>query len=412
MWRMEVTHRDAIFHGGLNNVSYYHSLLHKLKRDSTRVRALNRRVEMKLNKAEDVKAVQDFGSDVISGMEEGSGEYFIRIAVGTPAREQFMVLDTGSDVVWIQCQPCHDCYDQADPIFDPSTSASFATVACASTLCGQLDNGDCEGARCRYQVSYGDGSYTVGSFATETLVFGTTIVKNVAIGCGHDNEGLFVGAAGLLGLGAGRLSFPTQLGGYGKVFAYCLVDRDSSSAGTLELGAGAFPGEVYTPLLRNPRLETFYYVALTGITVGGLLVSLPPGVFGFDETGRGGVIIDSGTAVTRLQSDAYAAMRDAFVAGTAHLPRSEGVSIFDTCYDLSGRQSVSVPTVAFRFANGAELTLPAKNYLIPLDLMGTFCLAFAPTKGSISIIGNIQQQGIRISFDSANSLVGFAVNQC
>ncbi|KAL4380886.1 hypothetical protein AHAS_Ahas04G0078300 [Arachis hypogaea] len=31
-------------------------------------------------------------------------------------------------------------------------------------------------------------------------------------GCGHDNEGLFIGAASLLGLGRGRLSFWAQIG--------------------------------------------------------------------------------------------------------------------------------------------------------------------------------------------------------
>eukprot|EP01018_Ginkgo_biloba_P022579 Gb_26969 [translate_table: standard] len=416
-WSLQVMHRDAMLPGLSNrNASYEQRLRERLTRDGARVRGLNARLERGYGGRETESV--SFGSEIISGMEQGSGEYFTRIGVGTPPRDQYMVLDTGSDVVWIQCRPCSECYEQADPIFDPSLSASFAAVSCDSAVCSQLDTSDCHGGGCLYQVSYGDGSYTLGNFATDTLTFGTTSVRNVAIGCGHDNEGLFVGAAGLLGLGAGSLSFPTQLGTQtGRVFSYCLVDRDSGSASTLDFGSNAEvatggAATVFASLLKNPRMETFYYVTLTAISVGGVQVSIPPDVFRVDETGHGGVIIDSGTAITRLQSAAYSAMRDAFVARTRDLPRAEGISIFDTCYDLSGRQSVSVPTVAFHFLNGAFLSLPAKNYLIPVDSMGTFCFAFAPTDAGLSIIGNVQQQSIRVSFDSANSLVGFALDQC
>ncbi|OAY84008.1 Protein ASPARTIC PROTEASE IN GUARD CELL 1 [Ananas comosus] len=80
--------------------------------------------------------------------------------------------------------------------------------------------------------------YTVGDFATETLTLGSSEpVRDVAFGCGHDNEGLFVGAAGLLALGGGALSFPSQISA--KSFSYCLVDRDSPSASTLVLSAAA-----------------------------------------------------------------------------------------------------------------------------------------------------------------------------
>ncbi|GLJ36517.1 hypothetical protein SUGI_0733600 [Cryptomeria japonica] len=417
-WTLQVFHRDSLVGG---NVSYEQRFKERLRRESRRVKALNRRVERKLKGKEKERRIEtkakteDFGGEVTSGMMEGSGEYFTRIGVGTPAREQYLVLDTGSDVVWVQCQPCNDCYDQTDPIFDPSTSASFTSVSCGSAVCNELEKFDCNSHGCAYQVAYGDGSYSVGSFGTETLTFGNTRVQNVALGCGHDNQGWFVGAAGLLGLGAGALSIPSQLGSlYGTKFSYCLVDRSSESSGVLDFGPGSVSpvGSVFVPLLRNPRLSTFYYVPLTAISVGGLLVSFPQKVFEFDETGRGGVIVDSGTAVTRLQRDAYEAVRDAFVVSTQHLLRAEGMSIFDTCYNFAGLQTVRVPTVSFHFLNGVVLTLPAENYLVPVDVMGTFCLAFAPTSDSLSIIGNIQQQGVRVSIDSVNSFVGFAINQC
>ncbi|GMP51614.1 hypothetical protein CsSME_00017776 [Camellia sinensis var. sinensis] len=44
--------------------------------------------------------------------------------------------------------------------------------------------------------------------------------------------------------------------------------------------------------------------------------------------------------------------------------------------------------------------------------MGTFCFAFAASASGLSIIGNIQQEGIQISFDGANGFVGFGPNVC
>ncbi|CAN0908990.1 Protein ASPARTIC PROTEASE IN GUARD CELL 2 [Linum grandiflorum] len=261
-------------------------------------------------------------------MEQGSGEYFVRIGVGSPPTSQYMVVDSGSDI--------------SDPLFDPEFSASFSAVSCSSTACDRLAAGNtassCGSGRCRYEVSYGDGSYTKGTLALETITFhDSAVVHDVAIGCGHSNRGMFVGAAGLLGLGGGSMSFVGQLGGQaGGAFTYCLVSRGSSS------GSGSH----------------------------------------------------------------------AFVAQTRDLPRSASVSIFDTCYDLNGFVTVRVPTVSFYFSEGPVLTLPAKNFLIPVDESGTFCLAFAASASKLSIIGNVQQQGIQISVDGANGFVGFGPNVC
>ncbi|ERN05443.1 hypothetical protein AMTRI_Chr12g268640 [Amborella trichopoda] len=396
----------------------------RLRRDAARVRGISARValaakgvkhsEMEPLIEEDEEASEaasGIEGPVVSGMQQGSGEYFSRVGIGQPAHEQYMVLDTGSDVSWVQCEPCSDCYDQADPVFNPTSSSSYRAVGCDSSVCRSLDVSACRNnSTCMYQVSYGDGSYTVGDFATETLTLGQSApVRNIALGCGHDNEGLFVAAAGLLGLGQGALSFPSQLGSH--TFSYCLVDRDSSSSSTLQFG-GDPAGTVTAPLMHNRRMNTFYYIGLSGIGVGGSVLSIPPSSFQMDEGGDGGTIVDSGTAITRLQSQAYTTLRDAFVKGAQALPRTSGVSLFDTCYDLSGRASVDVPTVSLHFPEGQALVLPAKNYLVPVDSTGTFCFAFAPTNSQLSIIGNVQQQGTRVAFDTANSVVSFTPNKC
>ncbi|KAL4578919.1 hypothetical protein LXL04_015051 [Taraxacum kok-saghyz] len=414
--------RSSIHHTHHHHHDYASLTLSRLARDSHRVTSLTTKLNFALagtNKSELKPAVEtdsmlrpeDLSTPVSSGISQGSGEYFARVGLGTPVQLYYMVIDTGSDINWLQCQPCSDCYQQTDPIFNPSASTSYSTLSCSSQQCSSLEITACRSEVCLYQVSYGDGSFTVGDFVTETVTFGKSgSVPKVAMGCGHDNEGLFVGAGGLLALGGGPLSLPSQI--KSTSFSYCLVDRDSKSSSTLEFNTAAPANSVTAPLLRNPRVKTYLYVGMTGITVGGRALSIPPSIFAVDATGRGGVIVDSGTAVTRLQSQAYNSLRDAFTRQARNLKPTDGFSLFDTCFDFSQMTRVAVPTVGFTFTGGKTLSLKPENYLIPVDSRGKFCLAFAPTDSSLSIIGNVQQQGTRVGYDLTKSVVSFSPNNC
>ncbi|KAF9625549.1 hypothetical protein IFM89_024322 [Coptis chinensis] len=106
-------------------------------------------------------------------------------------------------------------------------------------------------------------------------------------------------------------------------------------------------------------------------------------------------------------------LRDEFVKGTRGLPPPIRFANFlDTCYNLTSRPA-GIPRVAFHF-DTKTLELPDKNYLYQAA-DNLFCLAFAtPPPGSTysAVIGNIQQQGMRVSFDTGRSLIGFSVGKC
>ncbi|GAY33639.1 hypothetical protein CUMW_275890, partial [Citrus unshiu] len=192
--------------------------------------------------------------------------------------------------------------------FEPETLEPFAEESETAAESFPLNSS----SSCLYQVAYGDGSFTVGDLVTETVSFGNSgSVKGIALGCGHDNEGLFVGSAGLLGLGGGMLSLTKQI--KAMSLAYCLVDRDSPASGVLEFNSARGGDAVTAPLIRNKKVDTFYYVGLTGFSVGGQAVQIPPSLFEMDEAGDGGIIVDCGTAITRLQTQAYNSLRDSFV---------------------------------------------------------------------------------------------------
>ncbi|BBN11967.1 aspartyl protease family protein [Marchantia polymorpha subsp. ruderalis] len=354
------------------------------------------------------------------------GSYIMSISLGTPPQTRTAIVDTGSDLVWLQCAPCTSCYRQPDPVFDPSKSTTYRKVRYFSYLCLQLPSVSYSGGYCSYRYGYGDQSTTQGDFALDTLTLtavdgSTQSVPNFAFGCGHKNQGTFSGTDGLVGLGRGDVSFNEQIGELiGSKFAYCLVDLFGSAAessplifGDAALWTAEGLGLRYTPLVRNPWADTFYYVKLNGIAVNGQPVAgIPAGAFKLDIlTGRGGVILDSGTTITHLVQSAYAPLLGALQALIAY-PQVDGSQIgLDLCYDLSGVPSPSFPAVTLQF-QGVDVVLPANNVFLQVDNRGTTCLAFAGTSG-FTIVGNIQQQNFYYLYDVENERVGIApVDAC
>ncbi|TQD75785.1 hypothetical protein C1H46_038682 [Malus baccata] len=359
----------------------------------------------------------------------GSGNYVVKVGLGTPAKSFSLIFDTGSDLTWTQCQPCRlgtrsdlTCYNQTEPIYDPSLSTSYANISCNTATCNELTSAtnnspDCYQATntCVYLIGYGDNSTSVGYYGTERLTLtatSTDMFDGFLFGCGQDNEGLFVGIAGLLGLGRNKISLIEQTAAkYGRYFSYCLP-VDLNSTGFLRLGkdGGNSAAVKFTPLTTLPVDESFYGLDLDGISVSGQQVSIASTVFST------GTVIDSGTVITRLPAAAYTAMRDAFREGMKSYGEPKTVEgILDTCYDLRAYnlETVSFPAVAFTFSGGLTLELKAEGTVIVIDDTSQVCLAILPiTKDQPGIIGNYQQRGFEVVYDVAGGKIGFATGSC
>ncbi|CAL9198846.1 aspartyl protease family protein 2 [Musa acuminata AAA Group] len=380
---------------------------------------------------------------VESGVTLGSGEYFIDVFVGTPPRHFPLILDTGSDLNWIQCLPCHDCFEQHGPVYDPAASSSYRNVSCADPRCGLVSSPDppqpCRSAAanggrdqpCPYFYWYGDSSNTTGDLALETFTMNLTApdgagaefrrVDDVIFGCGHWNRGLFHGAAGLLGLGRGPLSFSSQLRSlYGHTFSYCLVDRNSDLSVSSKLIFGedpsllGRPGLNYTSFVTGKEnlVDTFYYVQIKAILVGGEALQIPPATWELAKDGSGGTIIDSGTILSYVADPAYQKIREAIVKRVKY-PMVADFPVLNPCYNVSGVPKVELPEFAILFGDGAMWNFPKENYFIRLDPEDIMCLAILPTpQRGISILGNNQQQNFHITYDLKNSRLGFAPARC
>ncbi|KAK7303194.1 hypothetical protein RJT34_14096 [Clitoria ternatea] len=64
-------------------------------------------------------------------------EDVVNVGLGTPEMNFTLVMDTGSSLLWTQCKPCIQggCFNQKDPIFDPSKSSSYTSITCPSPTC-------------------------------------------------------------------------------------------------------------------------------------------------------------------------------------------------------------------------------------------------------------------------------------
>ncbi|KAJ4758696.1 Eukaryotic aspartyl protease family protein [Rhynchospora pubera] len=342
------------------------------------------------------------------GISYGTGNYVVKIGMGTPRKDFSVVFDTGSDLSWIQCKPCNACYNQTDPLFDPTLSSTYSSVSCTSTDCTQLDSSTCSNGQCQYEVRYGDNSQTDGVFARDTLTLPpTNTLSNFMFGCGNNNDGLFGETDGLIGLGRDRVSLISQASSkYGAMFSYCLPSS-SNYTGYLSIGTNSVSRASFTSMVRKSDTPSFYYINLTALKVGGKLLNISPTVF------SAGTVIDSGTVITRLPPTAYAHLRDTFRQYMKRYPKAPSLSILDTCYNFSKYRRVKIPSISFVFSDGTTLDVDFTG-LLYVSRVSQACLAFAGNSrdSSIGIIGNTQQKKVNVIYDIANQKIGFSPGGC
>ncbi|KAG5607845.1 hypothetical protein H5410_029337 [Solanum commersonii] len=359
---------------------------------------------------------KDETNDVKSTIHAGNGEFLMQISIGSPSESYNAIMDTGSDLTWTQCKPCKECFDQSTPIFDPSKSSTFEKISCSNKLCEALPMSSCGNNNCEYMYTYGDYSSSEGFLASETFTFGKVSIPNVAFGCGNDNEGSgFSQGAGLVGLGRGPLSLVSQL--HLSRFSYCLtsINEDAySKSSTLLMGSMArddYNNIITTPLVKNPTQPSFYYLSLKGISVGDTQLAIKKSTFSLNKDGSGGMIIDSGTTITYLEESAFSLLKKEF-SSQVNLPVDDSSSTgLDLCFKLpSNTNNIEVPKLIFHF-EGADMDLPAENYMIADSRMGIACLAMGSSTG-MSIFGNVQQQNMMVIHDLDKETLSFVPTQC
>ncbi|XP_042514359.1 aspartyl protease family protein At5g10770-like [Macadamia integrifolia] len=151
---------------------------------------------------------------------------------------------------------------------------------------------------------------------------------------------------------------------------------------------------------------------MTGVSVGGNSSSIPQSV----STTSSGTVVDSGTVITRLPPAAYSELRSAFREAMFEHPvhsSQYGYSLLDTCYNLNGYDTTTIPTIVLHFAEGANLYIDSSGILIQPNITH-YCLAFAANNAdtiwrSLEIFNS---EELKVIYNVTGGKLGLGTNAC
>ncbi|KAK9691784.1 hypothetical protein RND81_09G220000 [Saponaria officinalis] len=346
-----------------------------------------------------------------------------------------VVLDTSTDVTWIQCSKCDPCFTLKDS-FSVDDSKSYSRMAPEDTRCKPKIS--YEGS-CGFKATYGKG-HTQGYLGLDTFSFNdtqgeTNYFTNVAFGCGIRNHEFEFGSAagnviaGIFGLGIGPRSIMTQLSTEIKGrFSYCIKPDQGTS--TILYGddaqiIGDDARKVQTIAMNS---EARYHVYLAAITVDGSRLAIDPTVFELDaQDFTRGFFIDPGATFTVITNTAHmeldGAVQTFFREKYQWDPLPSDAYMFDLCYDKvpDATKGQYYPSIVFNFIKApgdtgeVQLELDSKNVFGNFVNKDGFCLQILPTANSSdgpSILGAFQQRNLQFLFDTDAQLLSFVPKTC
>ncbi|KAJ7960075.1 aspartic proteinase PCS1 [Quillaja saponaria] len=355
----------------------------------------------------------------------------VSLPIGTPPQTQQMVLDTGSQLSWIQCHKKVPRKPPPTSSFDPSLSSSFSVLPCTHPLCKPrvpdftLPTSCDQNRLCHYSYFYADGTLAEGNLVREKFSFSRSVsTPPLILGCATDSTS---DTQGILGMNLGRFSFASQA----KIskFSYCVPKRrvlpGSFSTGSFYLGNNPnSAGFRYVDLLtfrqsqRMPNLDPLAFtVGMQGIRIGGKKLNIPPFVFRPDAGGSGQTMIDSGSDFTFLVDEAYNKVREEVVRLAGFKLKKGYVygGAADMCFDGNSMEiGRLIGDMVFEFDKGVEIVIPKDQIFAEVD-GGVPCLGIGRSDMlgiASNIIGNFHQQNLWVEFDLIKRRVGFGKADC
>ncbi|KAL4193063.1 hypothetical protein AMTRI_Chr06g197470 [Amborella trichopoda] len=366
------------------------------------------------------------------GDPTNTGLYYAQIKIGNPAKDYYVQIDTGSDILWVNCIQCTRCPKKSGlgvhlTLYDPSGSSSGNPISCADPFCSIAYQGpiqDCTpDVACPYGVEYGDGSTTSGFYVQDYIQyervsgnFQTTPANaSVVFGCGAHQSGQLgkddQALDGIFGFGQANSSVISQLASSGKVkkmFAHCL--DGIHGGGIFSIGQVVQPSLKTTPLVPN---QPHYNVNLKAIDVGGSVLDLPSNVFG---SGDGqGTIIDSGTTLAYITEGAYKPVISAIMSYGPKLKFSmlEG----SYCFIYTGSVDDAFPSVTLYFEDSLSLRVYPRDYLFEAS-ESYWCIGWqnsgmqSKESRQMTILGDLVLRNKLVVYDLENQVIGWTDYNC
>ncbi|KAM7273390.1 hypothetical protein ACFE04_028054 [Oxalis oulophora] len=371
------------------------------------------------------------------GSPSETGLYFAKIGLGDPSKDYYVQVDTGSDILWVNCAGCTKCPTKSDlgvplTLYDPKSSTSSKLITCDQDFCTSTYEGQLPGCKpdllCQYNVVYGDGSSTAGYFVQDSLkldqVTGNfqtgSLNGNVVFGCGAKQSGELGSSSealdGILGFGQANSSMLSQLSSAGKVkkmFAHCLDNNQ---------GGGIFAiGEVVSPKINTtPMIPDMphYNVVLKDIEVGGDVIDIPSSIFDTILSGKQkGAVIDSGTTLAYLPEAAYKPLMSKILSYQPNLKLHTVEEQFSCFVYNTDNIDEGFPNVKFNFRGSLSLVVYPHDYLFAIR-DDTWCIGWQNSElqskdgKDMILLGDLVLSNKLVVYDVENQVIGWTEYNC
>ncbi|KDP24798.1 hypothetical protein JCGZ_25323 [Jatropha curcas] len=352
-----------------------------------------------------------------------AGYYNVTLNIGQPSKPYFLDVDTGSDLTWLQCDaPCRQCTEAPHPLYRPSNNL----VVCNDPLCRSLQapgEHKCEDPeQCDYEVEYADGGSSLGVLVRDVFLLnftnGQRLNPLLALGCGYDQ---LPGRShhpldGILGLGRGISSIPSQLSSQGlvkNVIGHCLSGR---GGGFLFFGDDIYDSSRITWTQMSRDHSKYYSPGFSELMFDGKSTGIQNLLVAFD----------SGSSYTYLNSQAYRGLLYSLRTALSGKPLSEvpdqtlpvcwkGKKPFKSLRDVKKY----FKSFALGFANSGRarthFEFPPEAYLI-ISSKGNACLGILNGTQiglrDLNVIGDISMQDRMMIYNNEKQVIGWAPANC
>ncbi|XP_022722406.1 aspartic proteinase-like protein 2 isoform X5 [Durio zibethinus] len=325
-----------------------------------------------------------------SGRPDGLGLYYAKIGIGTPSKDYYVQVDTGSDLMWVNCIQCKECpkrsslgidltlYNIKDSatgklvscdqyrvcfiymlwlqidltLYNIKDSATGKLVSCDQEFCYAINGGPLVGCManqsCPYLEIYGDGSSTAGYFVEDIVLY----------------------------------------------------DRVSGDLETSSANGSVIFGPHYN-------------VNMTAIQVGHDFLNFTADLF---ESGdRKGTIIDSGTTLAYLPEMVYEPFVSKIFSQHPYL-KLQTVQDDYTCFQYSESLDEGFPNVTFHFENSVILKVYPHEYLFPFN--GLWCIGWQNSgmqsrdRKNMTLLGDLVLSNKLVLYDLENQAIGWTEYNC
>ncbi|KAL0382567.1 UNVERIFIED_CONTAM: Aspartic proteinase-like protein 2 [Sesamum calycinum] len=350
--------------------------------------------------------------------------YYTKITIGNPPLDYHVQVDTGSDIVWVNCKDCDNCPTKTGlritlRQYDLKASSTGTVITCDQQFCTAVSetNPNCKaGMNCAYTVTYGDGTKTEGYYVRDDFkldqVTGNhqTSAMNGSIAFGEIgvSDGLEVCVYQGFCIQDETIEL-ASLGKVKKVFSHCLDSKK---------GGGIFAiGEVVEPKVNKTRLvprQLHYNAVMEGIDVAGKQLDFPKGIFGLPTSVN--AVIDSGTTLAYLPSDLYKQLMDMIMAQHQEIKLHTVEDLFK-CFWYNGNIDDGFPVIKFHFEDSLSLTAYPHNYLFEVK-DEEYCIGWQSSVmksrdgTEMTLLGDIVLADKLFVYDIENQTIGWTQYDC